>query len=101
MLQRGCMEGHVRPVLGEDLVHASRIAYVGKHDVWGVQEPLTVDGQLDGVQRRLIPVEQYQLTGAVLVNLSSQLGADRATSSGDEHDPVGQVASDLAHFVLT
>ncbi len=96
MLQRGGVERHLRPVLGEDRVYAGRVADVGKHDVRGVQEPLAVDRQLDGVQCRLVPVEQHQLTGAVLVDLSSQLRADRATGSGDEHDPVGQVAGDLA-----
>ena len=37
VLQRGGVERHLRPVLGEDRVHTGRVADVGKHDVRGVQ----------------------------------------------------------------
>lgn len=77
------MEGHVGTVLFEDSLQGGAVPDVAQHHVWGVEEPSPVDGQLHGVQRRLVAVQEHQLAGPELVDLTCELGADRSTRTGD------------------
>ena len=90
--KRGGVEDDLRPSLDEQRLDPGAVADVEEDETWRVEESSTLDGQLQRVQRGLVAVEHDQLGRLEAVNLSTELGADRATGAGDEHPPAGEVA---------
>jgi hypothetical protein len=58
---------------------------------------LSEHGELEGVQRGLVPVQHHQLGRAERGDLPAQLGTDRTACAGHEHPLVLQVSRDLVH----
>ncbi len=58
VLEGGGVEDDLRPVLREYLLERVAVPDVDEHEVVDVEQAAAVDRELDGVQRRLVAVEQ-------------------------------------------
>jgi hypothetical protein len=91
---RGGVEHHLRAPRPEDRLNRRRVTQVGQDHRRAVEQRAVVERQLQGVQGRLVAVEQHQLGGGVPMNLPAELRPDRAAGAGDQHALSGQVTRD-------
>ena len=91
MLQRGGVEDDLRPASLEQLLHEPFVADVPELDVVGVEQGTPLDGELETVQRRLVPVEHDHLGRVEAGDLPAQLGSDGPAGTRDQHPATGQV----------
>ncbi len=100
VLEGGGVEDDLRGEPAEDRADGVLVADVAQHRVVGVEQSVAVEGELRRVQGRLVAVEQDELGRAELADLAGELGADGATSAGDEDDLAGDVLGDLGEVGL-
>ncbi len=97
VLERRGVEHHLRTVPGERLAYGVGIAKIGQREHRRIEQPVSVYGQLDCVQRGLVTVEKHQLGRAERMDLAGQLRTDRPTGAGHQHPFARQVAGGDRH----
>jgi hypothetical protein len=100
VLERGGVEHDLGAALGEHPPDRLAVAQVGQDQLGALQHGRPAQGELHGVQGRLVPVEHHQLGRPEALELPAQLRADRAAGAGDEHPAAGQVAGDRVQVRL-
>ena len=85
----------------EEATDPDGVPDVAQHHGVVVEQPVAGEFELQGVQGRLVVVEQEQPVGTEPADLAGQLAADRATGSSDQDGvAANDVAAVLAYFEL-